>query len=107
MTVSNRPEDRFERFLGELESSRPVQFRLTPCLVDFFGFGLNGHLAPAMIAAARCFHAQNLQHWLRTFIYDECLEWSNAAGSRTVNEDHYVKVLKAVVAVGTRMQSRS
>lgn len=81
-----------------------MQFRLTPCIVDFLGFALNGQLAPAMIAAARCLNGQNVQLWLRTFVYDDFLEWTWNR-NRNGHEDNCVKVLKAIVSATSRIQS--
>lgn len=48
--------------LGELDTTRPVPFRLTPNIIDFLNpVGISGPLTASMIATARCFVYPNFK----------------------------------------------
>lgn len=53
---------RIHFFLGELDSTRAVPFRLTPNIVEFVSsIGINGPLTASMIALARCYVYPNFK----------------------------------------------
>ncbi len=69
---------------GDLDSNRPVPFRLTPNLYEFLSeVGVRGPLTASMISAARCLVHPNfkIQAILRAVLRDEMIAWSkkNAA----------------------------
>ncbi len=67
---------------GELDSNRPVPFRLTPNVYEFVTeTGVRGPLTASMIAAARCFvHPSfKIQAILRAVLRDEMITWNNKA----------------------------
>lgn len=48
--------------LGELDTTRPVPFRLTPNIIEYLSsVGINGPLTASMIATARCFVYPNFK----------------------------------------------
>ena len=68
---------------GELDSNRPVPFRLTPNLYEFVSeIGVKGPLTASMISAARCFvHPSfKIQAILRTVLRDEMIGWCKKNG---------------------------
>uniref|UniRef100_A0A915ILI9 PI3K/PI4K catalytic domain-containing protein n=1 Tax=Romanomermis culicivorax TaxID=13658 RepID=A0A915ILI9_ROMCU len=46
-------------------------FRVTPCLAEFLGLSLCGHMIPAMLAAARALSQSYLHHYLRLLIFND------------------------------------
>lgn len=47
---------------GELDTTRPVPFRLTPNIIEYLSaVGINGPLTASMIATARCFVYPNFK----------------------------------------------
>jgi len=63
---------------GELDSNRPVPFRLTPNLTEMItSMGVSGPLTASMIAAARCLvHPSfKIQAILRAVLRDEMIAW--------------------------------
>ncbi|CAG7721830.1 unnamed protein product [Allacma fusca] len=63
---------------GELESNRPVPFRLTPNISEFITpFGVNGPMVSRMISVARCLVYPNykFQAILRAILRDEMIFW--------------------------------
>lgn len=72
---------------GQLDSTRPVPFRLTPNLAEFItSVGVDGPLTSSMIAAARCFVQPSfkIQAILRAVLRDEMIAWNkknNGSGS--------------------------
>merc|ERR1740122_790675 len=63
---------------GELDSNRPVPFRLTPNLTEMItSMGVSGPLTASMIAAARCLvHPSfKIQALLRAVLRDEMIAW--------------------------------
>ena len=61
---------------GELESSRPVPFRLTPNIVEYLsGIGIAGPFTASAVATARCLVQPNfkLASMLRTILKDEII----------------------------------
>ncbi|KAK9754067.1 FAT domain [Popillia japonica] len=59
---------------GELDTTRPVPFRLTPNIVEYLSaIGISGPLTASMIAAARCFVYPNfkVQAIMRPILRDE------------------------------------
>lgn len=70
---------------GNLDSTRPVHFRLTPNIYEFMTeTGVRGPLTASMISAARCFVHPNfkIQAILRAILRDEMIAWhkKNHAG---------------------------
>jgi transformation/transcription domain-associated protein len=64
--------------IGELESNRPVPFRLTPNIAEFMTpFGVNGPIISGMISLARCLVYPNykLQALLKAILRDEMISW--------------------------------
>merc|ERR1711981_1064276 len=64
---------------GELDSNRPVPFRMAPNIVEFMtSIGVNGPLTSSMIAAGRCFVQPSfkIQAILRAVLRDEMIAWS-------------------------------
>jgi len=77
---------------GELDSNRPVPFRLTPNLTELItSVGVAGPLTASMIAAARCLvHPSfKIQALLRAVLRDELIAWhkKNADTNQTVTVD--------------------
>jgi len=63
---------------GELESNRPVPFRLTPNISEFMTpFGVSGPIVSSMISLARCLVYPNykVQSILRAILRDEVIAW--------------------------------
>lgn len=61
---------------GELDTNRPVPFRLTPNIIEFLTcIGVSGPLTASMIAAARCLVQPNfkVQSILRAILKDEMI----------------------------------
>lgn len=49
-------------FSGELDTARPVPFRLTPNIIEYLStIGVSGPLTASMIATARCFVYPNFK----------------------------------------------
>jgi len=112
---------------GELDSNRPVPFRLTPNLTELVtGVGVSGPLTASMIAAARCLvHPSfKIQAFLRAILRDELIAWhkknsepSTASVSLDSNGQQQVDtkdgelmiqmVGKAVTSITARLQSLS
>lgn len=64
---------------GDLDSTRPVPFRLTPNIYEFMTeIGVRGPLTASMISAARCFVHPNfkIQAILRAILRDEMIAWN-------------------------------
>ena len=64
---------------GELDSNRPVPFRMTPNITEFItSVGVNGPLTASMIAAARCLSQPSfkIQAILRAILRDEMISWN-------------------------------
>lgn len=62
--------------LGELDTTRPVPFRLTPNIIEYLNsVGINGPLTASMIATARCFVYPNFKvpAILRPILRDEMI----------------------------------
>lgn len=62
--------------IGELDSNRPVPFRLTPNLQELLtDIGMSGPLTASIIATARCFTHPNfkVQTILRAILRDEMI----------------------------------
>jgi len=111
-------------FLGDLESNRPVPFRLTPNISEFItAFGVSGPVVSSMISLARCLVYPNykLQAILRGILRDEMISWlqkkqidrdvlSAVSGSRepvsseTEAETVINMVNKSVTAIMARLQ---
>lgn len=69
---------RFIFTTGELESNRPVPFRLTPNITEFITpFGVSGPIVSSMIALARCLIYPNykVQAILRAILRDDVITW--------------------------------
>ena len=111
---------------GELESNRPVPFRLTPNLTELVtSVGVAGPLTASMIAAARCLSHPSfkIQALLRAVLRDEMIAWNkknveptssitvDANGQQQVDtKDGEViieRVGKAVTAITARLTSLS
>lgn len=111
---------------GELESNRPVPFRLTPNLTELVtAVGVAGPLTASMIAAARCLSHPSfkIQALLRAVLRDEMIAWNkkNVDQSSTVTVDAngqqqvdtkdgeviIAGVGKAVTAITARLNSLS
>lgn len=63
---------------GDLESNRPVPFRLTPNVSEFITtFGINGPIVASMISLSRSLMYPNykLQGLLRAILRDEMISW--------------------------------
>lgn len=63
-------------FVGELDTTRPVPFRLTPNIIEYLNsVGINGPLTASMIATARCFVYPNFKvpAILRPILRDEMI----------------------------------
>merc|ERR1712241_123030 len=80
---------------GELDSNRPVPFRMTPNVVEFMtSIGVNGPLTSSMIAAGRCFVQPSfkIQAILRAVLRDEMIAWckknSHASSSSNSNNSN-------------------
>lgn len=53
-------------FAGELDSNRPVPFRLTPNILEYLSsIGITGSLTASAIATARCLVQPNFKVYLR------------------------------------------
>ena len=64
---------------GELDSNRPVSFRITPNITEFITpVGVSGPLTASMIAAARCLIQPSfkIQSILRAILRDEIINWN-------------------------------
>uniref|UniRef100_A0A0K2TN82 Transformation/transcription domainassociated proteinlike [Nasonia vitripennis] n=1 Tax=Lepeophtheirus salmonis TaxID=72036 RepID=A0A0K2TN82_LEPSM len=64
---------------GDLDSTRPVPFRLTPNISEFLTqIGVCGPLTAAMISTARCFvhPSYKIQAILRAVLRDEMIAWN-------------------------------
>ena len=112
---------------GDLESNRPVPFRLTPNIAEFItAFGVSGPVVSSMISLARCLVYPNykLQAILRAILRDEMICWlqkkqidremiSAVSGTRepapteTDSETVINMVTKSVTAIMTRIQHLS
>jgi transformation/transcription domain-associated protein len=111
---------------GELESNRPVSFRLTPNLTELVtSVGVAGPLTASMIAAARCLSHPSfkIQALLRAVLRDEMIAWNkkNVEPSSSVTVDAngqqqvdtkdgeviVAAVGKAVTAITARLTSLS
>uniref|UniRef100_A0A1Y1MXI9 FAT domain-containing protein n=3 Tax=Photinus pyralis TaxID=7054 RepID=A0A1Y1MXI9_PHOPY len=102
---------------GELDTTRPVPFRLTPNILEFLSaVSVNGPLTAAMIATARCFVYPNfkVQAILKTILRDEMVlsrikksddGESNNQEKLTDSEQLITVVNKAVAAVNNRLNS--
>jgi len=86
-------------------SNRPVPFRLTPALVDFFGVTLHGYMAPAMTSLGRCFQQQQLHQWLRVLLWDD----RRQPGAENQNQVERIMVdtQKATSVLSLRLQTLS
>uniref|UniRef100_UPI00359021B0 transformation/transcription domain-associated protein-like n=1 Tax=Myxine glutinosa TaxID=7769 RepID=UPI00359021B0 len=106
---------------GDLDTIRPVPFRITPNISEFLTpIGVSGPLTASMIAVARCF-AQNsfkVDGILKAVLRDEIVWWQNkttedgatgvAAGGppETMDSEQFVTLLqKAADAVLARLHS--
>ncbi len=106
---------------GELDSNRPVPFRLTPNIYELVSeVGIRGPLTASMISAARCLVHPNykVQALLRAILRDEMIAWnkknvadaSAEGGGQQENKDREViitMVTKAVTAIMQRLNSLS
>ena len=118
---------------GELDSNRPVPFRMTPNITEFITtVGVNGPLTASMIAAARCLSQPSfkIQAILRAVLRDEMISWNrknsgsatsattnteqaeNSGGTQTVGENKDREVIvamvnKAVSSISQRLNSLS
>jgi len=109
---------------GELESNRPVPFRLTPNLTELItNVGVSGPLTASMIASARCLvHPSfKIQALLRAILRDEMIGWHKKNSDPNVptiidangqqqpeNKDGEIiisMVGKALTAITARLQS--
>ena len=66
-------------FSGDLDSHRPVPFRLTPTIAEFLTpTGISGPLTAGMIAAARCLvqPQYKAEAFLRAILRDEYITWN-------------------------------
>jgi transformation/transcription domain-associated protein len=69
---------------GELDSNRPVQFRMTPNITEFVtSVGVSGPLTASMISAARCFVQPSFKiaSILRAVLRDEMIAWNKKNGT--------------------------
>lgn len=69
---------------GDLDSNRPVPFRLTPNIYEFLTeIGVRGPLTASMISAARCFVHPNfkIQAILRAILRDEMIAFNKKSDS--------------------------
>ena len=65
-------------FAGDLDANRPVPFRLTPNIAEFFTMtGVTGPLTASMVSAARCLvqPQYKLPSFLRAILRDEYITW--------------------------------
>lgn len=106
---------------GDLESNRPVPFRLTPNIYEFLTeIGVRGPLTASMISAARCFVHPNfkIQSILRAILRDEMIAWNKKNADSSVSngaegqgekdrENIIAMVTKAVNAITQRLSSLS
>ena len=75
---------------GNLDSTRPVPFRLTPNIYEFMTeIGVRGPLTASMISAARCFVHPNfkIQAILRAVLRDEMIAWNKKNTDSTAPVD--------------------
>jgi len=113
---------------GELESNRPVPFRLTPNIAEFITtFGVNGPVVSSMISLSRSLIYPNykLPGLLRAILRDEMIFWlkkkqddreihnavsgnrDNIISTESDSETVINMVSKAVTAITNRLQSLS
>lgn len=103
---------------GELDTTRPVPFRLTPNIYEYVStIGVNGPLTAAMIAAARCFAYPNFKVTaiLKPILKDEMVlsrikkpedgDGTAKDDKLTDNEQLINMVNKAVAAISGRLTS--
>ena len=70
--------------LGDLDSNRPVPFRLTPNIAEFLtSTGVTGPLTASMVATARCLiqPQYKLSSFLRAILRDEYITWNKKVQS--------------------------
>ncbi|XP_017777683.1 PREDICTED: transformation/transcription domain-associated protein isoform X2 [Nicrophorus vespilloides] len=102
---------------GELDITRPVQFRLTPNIIEYVSSnGINGPLTATMIAAARCFVYPNFKvsSILKPILRDEMVlsrlkkaDESDANKEEKLTEGEQIinMVNKAVTSINNRMNT--
>lgn len=102
---------------GELDTTRPVPFRLTPNIIEYFSaVGISGPLTASMIATARCFVYPNFKVTaiLKPILRDEMVlsrmkKPEEAAGNNleklTDSEQIINMVNKAVTSISNRLNS--
>ncbi|XP_076468689.1 transformation/transcription domain-associated protein-like isoform X2 [Babylonia areolata] len=102
---------------GDLDSNRPVPFRLTPNIAEFLtSTGVTGPLTAAMVATARCLVQPQFKvpAFLRALLRDEYITWNKKKqeeqkpGAEPVDmegETLVTMVNKAVNAITTRLQN--
>ncbi|KAF5284945.1 hypothetical protein FQA39_LY16900 [Lamprigera yunnana] len=102
---------------GELDTTRPVPFRLTPNVIEFLSaVGINGPLTASMIAIARCLVYPNfrVQAILKTILRDEMMmtkikksDDAEAHGQEKLTDSEQLISLvnKAVTAISNRLNS--
>ena len=69
---------------GDLDSNRPVPFRLTPNIAEFLtSTGVTGPLTASMVATARCLiqPQYKLSSFLRAILRDEYITWNKKVQS--------------------------
>ncbi|KAI4454767.1 ataxia telangiectasia mutated atm -related [Holotrichia oblita] len=101
---------------GELDTTRPVPFRLTPNIVEYLSqIGISGPLTASMIAAARCFVYPNfkVQAIMRPILRDEMVlsrikksEEPDVKEERLNDNEQLINMVnKAVTSITNRLNS--
>lgn len=89
--------------LGD-HNNRPVPFRLTPALVDFYGVTLHGYMAPAMTALGRCLQQQQLHQWLRVLLWEDDQQQGGDSSGRV--ERLMTNNGKSMAVLSSRLQGK-
>ncbi|XP_049825027.1 transcription-associated protein 1 isoform X2 [Aethina tumida] len=100
---------------GELDTTRPVPFRLTPNIIEYLSsIGINGPLTASMIATARCFVYPNFKVTaiLKPILRDEMVlsrmkkpEDATQVDKLTDSEQIVNMVNKAVTSISSRLNN--
>lgn len=101
---------------GELDTTRPVPFRLTPNIIEYLSaVGISGPLTASMIATARCFVYPNfkVQAIMRPILRDEMVlsrikksEDPDVKEERLNDNEQLISMVnKAVTSITSRLNS--
>ncbi|KAJ8954217.1 hypothetical protein NQ318_005812 [Aromia moschata] len=102
---------------GELDTTRPVPFRLTPNLIEYLStIGVNGPLTASMIATSRCFVYPNfkLLSILKPILRDEMImsrakkpeDLAGTSQEKMTDAEQIINMVnKAVTSISNRLSS--